>query len=739
LTGAPSRSRLLLVSNRLSVAARVERGQLVVAPGAGGVANGLRDLEELRDGLWIGWPGETWRLTAEQRADLARRLVELRAVPVELTPTEVRRYYDGFCNAVLWPILHYQLERLPPDPGGWNEYRRVNERFAETVIEHYRPGDRIWVHDYQLMLVPGLIRQRLPNAPIGFFLHVPFPSSELFRVLRWRRALLEGMLGATVVGFHTASYASHFVSSAQRILGCPITDGRLVLGGRQIRVIDIPMGIDARAYAAAAERSEVLAEADRIRRDRPDVRLLVAVDRLDYTKGIPARLLAFERFLELNPNQRGRVQLVQVAAPSREGVGAYREIERDVNELVGRINGRFTTVGHAPIHYLSRTLPRDRVVALYRAASMALVTPLRDGMNLVAKEFAASRTDEDGVLILSEFAGAAAELAGSIVVNPYDLDGVAQAIAQALEMPREERRDRMRSLRARVDDHDVHRWARDFRDSLAAEHERMSRRVAAGASRRATPAAVATTILRRRTPLALILDYDGTLVPFHAHPDDARPDDEILQLLARLSATPATLVHISTGRRRAEIERWLGHLPIGLHAEHGAWSRSEDGSWTPRLAERPTWLERARSSMAGLVRRVPGSAIEEKETSVVWHYRNADPDAAERAAVALRDELDDALDSSDATVVMGARIIEVRTAGIHKGLIVDQARSRSRWGMGGPPRGSGSPVRTRCGSCSVRSLRACGLAGPDQPRPERWARKHPDDRLIAARGPGRAE
>jgi len=296
----------------------------------------------------------------------------------------------------------------------------------------------------------------------------------------------------------------------------------------------------------------------------------------------------------------------------------------------------------------------------------------------VAKEFTAERTDEEGVLVLSEFAGAAAELAGSIVVNPYDLDGVAQAIAQALEMPEEERRDRMRSLRARVQDHDVPRWARHFRGLLAAEHERATRRRAGDRSRGATPVAIAETALRRRPPLALILDYDGTLVPFHDRPDDARPDDEILQLLARLSATPEVVVHVSTGRRRAEMERWLGHLPIGIHAEHGAWSRSEEGSWTARFAERPRWLETARTTMERHVRRLPRSSIEEKETSLVWHYRNVETESGEREAGTLRDELDEALDSSDATVVMGARIVEVRNAAIHKGLIVDQVRAEHR-------------------------------------------------------------
>jgi len=671
---APSGGRLLLVSNRLPVAARVERGRVVVATGAGGVSNGLRDLEELRDGLWFGWPGESWRLSSDQRADLQRRLDELGAVPVELSPTEVRRYYDGFANGVLWPILHYQLERLPNDPVGWDEYRRVNERFADAVAERYQPGDEIWVHDYQLLLVPGLLRERLPDAAIGFFLHVPFPSSELFRVLRWRRALLEGVLGASVVGFHTAAYARHFINTAQRILGCPVVDGRLVIGGRQVRVVDVPMGIDAGAYATAGERPEVIAEAAAIARARPNVRLLVAVDRLDYTKGIPRRLLAFERFLEDNPAHRGRVQLIQVAAPSREGVGAYREYARSVHELVGRINGRFTTVGLAPIHYLARTLPRERVVALYRAASVALVTPLRDGMNLVAKEYPAARTDEDGVLILSEFAGAAAELAGSILVNPYDLDGTAQAIAQALEMPRDERRDRMRTLRARVQEHDVHRWARDFRAVLRSEHERTARRQPRDRSD-ATAPAIATVILRRRSALALVLDYDGTLVPFHARPEDARPDDEILQLLARLSSTPDVVVHVCSGRRRAEMERWLGHLPIGLHAEHGAWTRSMEGTWTPRLVDRPSWLETARASMDASAVRVPGSMVEEKETALVWHYRNADEVEGEREAARLREDLEEQLDASDASVVRGSRIVEVRTARIHKGLIIDMVRA----------------------------------------------------------------
>ncbi len=667
------RPHVLLASNRLPVAVRVERGELVVTPGAGGVASGLRELTGPDSGRWIGWPGETWRLDAEQRRALDERLQALFAIPIELSATEVRRYADGFSNGVLWPIFHYALERLPADPGGWDEYRRVNERFAEAIVKEYRPGELIWIHDYQLMLVPDLVRQALPDAAIGFFLHVPFPTSELFRVLRWRRALLEGVLGATVVGFHTAAYAAHFISSAQKILGCPMAEGRIVIGGRQVRVVDLPMGIDASTYDSLARAPQVEREVARLHRLRPDMELLISVDRLDYTKGIPRRLLAFERFLERYPQWRGRVQLIQVAAPSRESVGAYQEFGRSVNELVGRINGRFTTLGHAPIHFLSRTQNRERLLALYQAASIALVTPLRDGMNLVAKEFVAARQDDDGVLVLSEFAGAAAELAGSIVVNPYDLDGVADAIAQALEMPLAERQERMRSLRARVLERDVHRWANDFLAALQAEHDRAGRMPVQDETFD-QPRQVIATIRRSRSRITLVLDYDGTLVPLQARPDDARPDDELLQSLARLAARRDVAVHVSSGRRRAEVERWLGHLPIGLHAEHGIWSRTELGRWSSRLAERPAWLKAARKAMDERVRSVPGSMIEQKEASLVWHFRNARPEVAEPAAAALQNELEHALDSSDAAVVAGARIVEVRDARVHKGLVVKDVR-----------------------------------------------------------------
>jgi trehalose 6-phosphate synthase/phosphatase len=672
-------ARLILASNRLPVAARLERGELVISPGAGGLASGLTGFQARTGGLWIGWPGETWRLNPNQRQELDRRLADLRALPIELTANEVSRYYEDFSNGILWPLLHYQVERLPQDPRGWDTYRRVNQRFADRIVEEYRPGDLIWIHDYQLMLVPGMVRRQLPGAAIGFFLHVPFPTSELFRVLRWRAELLEGMLGATLVGFHTASYADHFRNAAVKLLGCEVRMGRIMFEGRAVRAGTFPMGIDAKVYATLAESRSVIAESDRLRESSGDVRIIVSVDRLDYTKGIPRRLLAFERCLERHPKLRGRVQLLVVAAPSRESVGPYRQLRRTVDELVGRINGRYATLGHAPIHYISRTLGRDRLVAMYRAAAVALITPLRDGMNLVSKEFVASRVDEDGVLVLSELAGAAAELGAALLVNPYDLDAVADQLNRALEMPEPERRERMRGLRTEVMSHDVHRWAEEFVGALRAEHRRAIRAAQAGVGLEdaVRPVDILAELGQPMPKVALVLDYDGTLVPLRPRPEEARPDDELLRLLNALAGLPGVALHVVTGRRRTDIEAWLGHLPVGLHAEHGLSSRGIGRKrWRHRTVEpAPPWIELAREPMTARVAAVAGSHLEEKDASLVWHYRTANQVAGAVAARELHDELQAALQGSGARVVPGARTIEVRYGNVHKGLIVAEVEA----------------------------------------------------------------
>ena len=462
--------RVIIVSNRLPVVVRADEDDVSLAPAAGGLATGLRPLHESGNSIWIGCAGDLLSVPRAARKRLVRELTDRRVQPVDLTRSESQAYYDGICNGVLWPLFHYQIDRIPLTAPGWDVYRSINERFAEAVVREYRDGDVIWIHDYHLLLVPGLLRERLPEAPVGFFLHIPFPAIEVFQVAPWRREILAGMLGASVVGFHTAGYASQFEDAVRALTALEVERGRVNANGRPVRVAAYPMGVDAQWFTAAADSPEVRAERAQLC-GTPDQKLLLGVDRLDYTKGIPRRLLAYEQLLRDNPDLRGRVRLIQVAVPSRDTVPCYQRFRQEIDEIVGRINGEHGTVDWAPIRYLHHSISSAQLVALYRAADVMLVTPLRDGMNLVAKEFVASRADGDGVLVLSEFAGAAAQLPEAVSVNPYAIDQMAAAIKTALTMDAGERHRRMRALRARVADQDITWWASTFmRDLRRATH-----------------------------------------------------------------------------------------------------------------------------------------------------------------------------------------------------------------------------------------------------------------------------
>jgi trehalose 6-phosphate synthase/phosphatase len=458
--------RLIIVSNRLPVTVRAEHGEPVVHMSVGGLATGLRPPHERSGGVWIGWPGDLSGLDPVGREQVLRQLAPLRTIPVELDAREIQVFYERISNGVLWPAFHDRIDRLPLRVEGWDVYDAVNARFADAVAEQYRSGDVVWVHDYQLLRLPALLRERLPEARIGFFLHIPFPNPEIYFALSTRAWLVEGMMGADLVGFHTRRYQGHFRAALRRLFGLEMdASGFVAWGSRRVRLGVFPIGVDAAGLATRAASPEVEAEARGLR--KPGQRLIVGIDRLDYSKGIARRFLALERLFVMHPEWREQVGFVQIAVPSRDRVAAYRQFRRELESLVGRINGRIGTATWTPIHYLYRGVPTDTVLALCRAADVLLVTPLRDGMNLVAKEFAASRIDEDGVLILSEFAGAADELSEALIVNPYDVDGTAEAIHRALTMDAAERARRMRALRAQVTANDVHRWVSSFLATLS--------------------------------------------------------------------------------------------------------------------------------------------------------------------------------------------------------------------------------------------------------------------------------
>ena len=468
VAGDPAGGRLIIVSNRLPITVQRRKSGVRVEKSVGGLATGLKGPHERSGGYWIGWPGDLDALENEDLFEVRRQMHEMRAVPVTIQKDEAQTFYEEISNGVLWPLVHDRLDRLPMDLGGWDTYERVNERFADVVAGLYQPGDMIWVHDYQLLRLPALLRRRLPRARIGFFLHVPFPNPEVFLVLPVRKWLVEGMLGADVIGFHTRRYRGHFTGVLRRMLGLEMdADSCVRYEGRAVHLGIFPMGVDARDISTRASERNVSYKV--LEHKAHPGKLLLGIDRLDYSKGMPRRVAAFERLLQDHAELRGHVRLVQLAVPSRGGVAAYKKFRKELELMVSRVNGRFATPSWTPIQYLHRSVDDEDLFALYRAADVMLVTPLRDGMNLVSKEFVAARSDEGGVLILSEFAGAADELTDALIVNPYDIEGVANAMQQALTMDGTERRRRMRALRERVMQHDVHAWAASFMTALAAE------------------------------------------------------------------------------------------------------------------------------------------------------------------------------------------------------------------------------------------------------------------------------
>ena len=460
LDARPAPSRLLIVSNRLPFTVRLAKGMPELVPSSGGLATALRGVHERGGTLWLGWSGVPTGLAPAAQEEIDLRLAERGALGVPLTEHEIGGFYRRYANEVLWPVLHDRPQLAHLDPADWATYRAVNARFAEAIARELRPGDRVWIHDYHLMLVPRFLRERSPDALVGYFLHTPFPALESLRRLphAHRAALLDGVLGADMLGFHTSGDASRFLESVQSTLG-RITNAHEVRDGdRRVRVQACPISIDFAAMDARAADPGVIARAEAMR--RRGGALMVGVDRLDYTKGIPERLRAFAELLTRHPEHQGTLRLFQLVVPSREEIPAYRALRTEVDSLVANINARFGNAEWTPIEYVYATVDAATLAMLYRAADVMVVTPLRDGMNLVAKEFVASRSDDDGVLVLSQQAGASDELRAALLVDPTDVASLADVYARALTMSPPERRVRMRRLRRIVRRHDVHQWVR---------------------------------------------------------------------------------------------------------------------------------------------------------------------------------------------------------------------------------------------------------------------------------------
>ena len=665
--------RLVIVSNRLPFNVEIQEGRPLFHPSAGGLVTGLASFRESREQagalpaehLWVGWPGASVDEPLREQV-IQESLARFRSYPVFLTEEQMERFYLGFCNATIWPLFHYFPSFALYQASFWEQYKQINQLFADALEAILRPDDVVWVHDYHLMLLPRFLKARLPQLTIGFFLHIPFPSFEVFRLLpgEWRRDILEGLLGADLVGFHTYEYAHHFLQCVLRILGYEHQMSQVLAPDHVVRVDTFPMGIDVEKFSGAPRGDETEREIHELKTAIAGMKLILSVDRLDYSKGISNRLEGYELFLENCPEHHGKVALLMVVVPSRIGVVQYEVMKRQIEELVGKINGRFGRVGWTPVVYQYRQVAFSSLAALYAVSDVCLVTPLRDGMNLVAKEYVSTRAD-GGVLILSEMAGAAKELPEAIIINPNDRGEIAGALKEALRMPLPEQQKRHRLMQRRLRRYNVTRWAGDFLATLLGMREvqgRIEFKLLSPAARQEIVARYRAS--RRRL---FFLDYDGTLTPLARHPGLAGLDPTRRDLLRALAAEPENTVVVASGRDRRTLDEWLGDLPLGLVAEHGAWLKLGDQPWRRTKPLASEWKRELLPILETYADRLPGALVEDKEESVAWHYRMADPEQAGLCAPELIDHLLKLIAKTDLQVVQGDKVVEVRHAGVNKG------------------------------------------------------------------------
>ena len=667
--------KTIIISNRLPVQLQIDKGEITAVPSVGGLATGMKSVHSGGDSLWIGWSGLTDEEIPDKLAPkIDKALAEHGSSKVNLTADDIEGYYFGFSNRTIWPLFHYFLEYSEFESTFWDAYKKVNQKFADAILEKAEDEDTIWIHDYQLMLVPQMVRAKRPEVSIGFFLHIPFPSFEIFRTLPWREEVLTGLLGSDLIGFHTYDYERHFLSSVRRLLGLEVSFNDISLDDRVIKVDSFPMGIDYKKFNTSARKNEASSEKqkselqkrlDTHKQSAPDAKFFLSIDRLDYSKGIAKRIYAFEYFLNKYPQYKEKVRLIVLAVPSRSNVPQYQLLKKEVDELVGRINGEFSTVSWTPIWYFYRSMPFENLIDLYTSSDIAWLTPLRDGMNLVAKEYIATRTDQTGVLILSEMAGSANEMNEALLINPNNFEQTADALHRAINMPEKEQKQRNALLQKRLERYNVEKWANDFMDSLLSQKEKdhtyISRRLSVDLMN------IITKEYRTAKKRLLFIDYDGTLAGFKNDPQKAAPDEELYALLDAISSVENTDMFLISGRDKDTFTKWFLHKEYSMIVEHGVWISRGGEEFKMLENVKKDWMEKIRPVLESFVDRTPGSFIEEKNYSLAWHYRNTDPDFGQKRATELNEVLTSLIGTDDLSVLNGNKVMEIKSSNVNKG------------------------------------------------------------------------
>lgn len=659
-------AQVIIVSNRLPISVKKENAELVFSPSLGGLATGLSSYVNDPNNTWIGWPGiASDELSENDKQLIATELAKHNCHPVFLSQKQIDNFYNGYSNSVLWPLFHnLPSKRINSTrhSSWWRAYRKVNQQFKEVVVNLANSKSQIWVHDYQLMLLPEMLRTEQVETNIGFFLHIPFPDKKTFTRLPESKKLLNGILGADLIGFHTTHYVQNFMANVDVTVG-EITNNQIKLKKRRVRVAEFPMGIDYEKYAEASKTKEVKKAVKLYRKRYGKCKVIVSVDRLDPTKGLEERLEAYEGFLRRNPRQRSKVVFAMVAAPSRTDISDYMELTKRLEILAKNINKKYGSPVWQPVDYMNVSQPFEEVAALFQIADIAFIAPLRDGMNLSAKEFVASN-HRRGVLILSETAGAAQELQDALIVNPRDPESLIDALEQAMNMRKKELRGRLKRMKKELSINTVQHWAKTFVDTL--QHPIPGTPYLTRTLNKRLEQTLITDYRDSKKRL-LLLDYDGSLVPFTADYRNATPPQFLLQMLEKLSADRANDIVIISGRSADDLEAWFSSLPVSLVAEHGA-ATKKVGNKTWQTVEKAStdWKKLLLPSLEKYARLTPGARVEVKPHSLVWHYRAATPYYAQKYAIIIKQALKPILKNYGLELVQGNKVLEIKNPRISK-------------------------------------------------------------------------
>lgn len=661
--------QVIIVSNRLPVSVKKVDGKLTFSPSVGGLATGLSSYVSGKNNTWIGWPGiASDELTKQERSEIITELAKHHCSPVFLTQKQIDNFYNGYSNTVLWPLFH-EL-RAQDRPGERRErwyrtYREVNRLFAETVEVAAQNGAYIWVHDYQLLLVPTMLRDMNVAATLGFFLHIPFPNPKKFMALPDARKIIKGMLGADLIGFHTPDYGQNFLEVCAQS-GFDSRSHSVRLQERAVRVAHFPMGIDYDKYASSGRSTVVKRATKQYQQQYKGKKVIVAVDRLDPSKGLLERLDAYGEFLEQYPEKRKKVVFAMVASPSRTDIPAYKRLAKRMEEVVNEINTTYGDDDWMPVDYINYTLPFEHVTALFQVADVAFIAPLRDGMNLAAKEFVAS-THKNSVLILSETAGASQELHDALIVDPKRPETVVAALNDSLTMKRSELRTRLNRMKRHLKTNTVQAWAKDF---VSALNKPLTMPQSPVGTSRLDQAAVTTDFKVAKKRL-LLLDYDGTLVSFQDNPDNVKPSKALMKMISTLASDSRTDVAIVSGRSIGDLMERFGKLPVHLIAEHGASSRrAGQSSWRTQTNAAAKWQNVLLPILERYAAQTPGAHVETKAYSLVWHYRSSPPYYAHKYLTVIKRTLRRYLKQNGLVIQKGNKVLEIKDPSITKGTAI---------------------------------------------------------------------